>query len=144
MSAHVCILAQVQTYAEAFAKIQQHSGITDYDELVTTFINAEDENYRLYKYIDELTQENARLEEQILDISVRSHKICSSCVYSIIPCENDYFVGFCFYIRRRFCLALCRRVCLALSKKGLNLPWCLYLTFTGKPLIVLIKSLISL
>mmetsp|Transcript_13220 Transcript_13220/g.28026 ORF Transcript_13220/g.28026 Transcript_13220/m.28026 type:complete len:522 (-) Transcript_13220:418-1983(-) len=59
----------VQTYAEAFSKIKQATGIEDYEELVTTFINAEDENYRLYKYIDELTQENARLEEQIADIS---------------------------------------------------------------------------
>lgn len=59
----------VQTYAEAFSKIQQATGITDYEDLVTTFINAEDENYRPYKYIDELTQENARLEEQIMDIS---------------------------------------------------------------------------
>eukprot|EP00959_Pyramimonas_sp_CCMP1952_P094366 1974277-Pyramimonas_sp.AAC.1 len=74
MSTNICTSTgneqgAVQTYAEAFSKIQQATGITDYEELVTTFINAEDENYRLYKYIDELTQENARLEEQIMDIS---------------------------------------------------------------------------
>jgi hypothetical protein len=34
-------LEKVQSYGEAFAKIQQATGITDIDELVTTFINAE-------------------------------------------------------------------------------------------------------
>ncbi|KAK3256578.1 hypothetical protein CYMTET_34289, partial [Cymbomonas tetramitiformis] len=61
-------MEKVQSYGEAFAKIQAATGITDIDELVTTFINAEDENFRLFKYVDELNQEIARLEEQIAEI----------------------------------------------------------------------------
>ncbi|KAK3272352.1 Outer dynein arm protein 1 [Cymbomonas tetramitiformis] len=60
--------SQVQSYGEAFAKIQSATGISDIDDLVVSFINAEDENYRLYKYVDELNQEIARLEESIQDI----------------------------------------------------------------------------
>ena len=56
--------------SEAFAKIQASSGISEFDEIMNTFASAEDENYRLYKYIDQLTQEIARLEEQINDIQV--------------------------------------------------------------------------
>ena len=58
----------MQSYGEAFAKIQQATGITDIDELVTTFINAEDENFRLFNYVNELNQEIEKLEEQISDI----------------------------------------------------------------------------
>jgi len=61
-------LEKVQSYGEAFAKIQQATGITDIDELVTTFINAEDENFRLFNYVNELNQEIEKLEEQISDI----------------------------------------------------------------------------
>jgi membrane carboxypeptidase/penicillin-binding protein PbpC len=35
------------------------TGITDIDELVTTFINAEDENFRLFNYVNELNQVRA-------------------------------------------------------------------------------------
>jgi len=65
---------KVQSYGQAFAKIQEATGISDIDELVTTFINAEDENYRLYKYVDELNQEITRLEEQIDDIRLEIEK----------------------------------------------------------------------
>mmetsp|Transcript_28818 Transcript_28818/g.35017 ORF Transcript_28818/g.35017 Transcript_28818/m.35017 type:complete len:526 (-) Transcript_28818:1065-2642(-) len=67
-------MEKVQSYGEAFAKIQAATGITDIDELVTTFINAEDENFRLFKYVDELNQEIARLEEQIADIKSEIEK----------------------------------------------------------------------
>jgi hypothetical protein len=60
--------AQMMSYSEAFTKIQHATGIEEFDELMMTFINAEDENYRHYKYIDELTQEIERLKEQIVGV----------------------------------------------------------------------------
>mmetsp|Transcript_37189 Transcript_37189/g.91942 ORF Transcript_37189/g.91942 Transcript_37189/m.91942 type:complete len:559 (-) Transcript_37189:205-1881(-) len=67
-------MEKVQSYGEAFAKIQQATGITDIDELVTTFINAEDENFRLFNYVNELNQEIEKLEEQITDIKSEIEK----------------------------------------------------------------------
>mmetsp|Transcript_3847 Transcript_3847/g.7513 ORF Transcript_3847/g.7513 Transcript_3847/m.7513 type:complete len:567 (+) Transcript_3847:485-2185(+) len=57
---------KVQSYGEAFTAIQQATGITDIDELVNRFVTAEDENFRLYRYVDELNQEIVRMEEEIV------------------------------------------------------------------------------
>lgn len=59
---------KVQSYTDAFALITEATGISDVDVLVATFVNAEDENYRLFKYVEELNQEIARLEEQIAEV----------------------------------------------------------------------------
>jgi len=61
-------MEKVQSYEEAFAKIQAATGISDIDELVTTFINAEDQNFALFNYVNELNGECEKLEEQIADI----------------------------------------------------------------------------
>eukprot|EP00741_Cyanophora_paradoxa_P005810 tig00000113_g5631.t1 len=66
-SQHVS-LEKVQSYEEAFAKIQAATGIADIDELVTTFINAEDQNFSLFNYVNELNNEIEKLEEQIGEI----------------------------------------------------------------------------
>ena len=58
-------MEKVQSYEEAFAKIQTATGITDIDELVTTFINAEDQNFALFNYVNEQTNEIEKLEEQV-------------------------------------------------------------------------------
>lgn len=55
---------KVQSYTDAFTLITEATGISDVDVLVATFVNAEDENYRLFKYVEELNQEIAKLEEQ--------------------------------------------------------------------------------
>lgn len=39
---------------EAFETIKEGSGITNYDEIVTTFIKAEEQNYSLYSYVNQL------------------------------------------------------------------------------------------
>lgn len=59
---------KVQSYSDAFTRITEATGIADVDQLVATFVNAEDENYRLFKYVEELNQEIAKLEEQIGDV----------------------------------------------------------------------------
>jgi len=67
-------MEKVQSYEEAFAKIQAATGISDIDELVTTFINAEDQNFALFNYVNELNSECEKLEEQIADIKSEIEK----------------------------------------------------------------------
>ena len=67
-------MEKVQSYEEAFAKIQAATNITDIDELVTTFINAEDQNFALFNYVNELNGECEKLEEQIADIRAEIEK----------------------------------------------------------------------
>ena len=61
-------LRKVQEFEEAFAKIQAATGISDIDELVATFIEAEDQNFSLFNYVNELNSEVEKLEEQIADL----------------------------------------------------------------------------
>lgn len=58
---------KVATYEEAFARIQAATGISDIDELVINFINAEDTNFSLFKYSNELSAEIEKLDQQIAD-----------------------------------------------------------------------------
>merc|ERR1711988_1442509 len=55
------------SYEEAFAKIQAATGICDIDELVQNFINAEDQNFTLFKYNNELNQDIEKIEQNITD-----------------------------------------------------------------------------
>ena len=43
--------------------MKNNSGITNIDEIVTTFLKAEEQNYSLYRYVDELGQENDHLTD---------------------------------------------------------------------------------
>ena len=69
-------MEKVQSYEEAFAKIQSATGISDIDELVNTFIKVEDQNFSLFNYVNELNNEIEKLEEQISDIKneIEKHK----------------------------------------------------------------------
>jgi len=58
---------KVVTYEEAFAKIQAATGICDIDELVQNFINAEDQNFTLFKYNNELSADIEKIEAQIAE-----------------------------------------------------------------------------
>lgn len=58
-------MEKVQSYEEAFAKIQKATKITDIDELVQAFISAEDQNFSLFNYVNDKSNEIERLEEQI-------------------------------------------------------------------------------
>lgn len=44
--------------------IRRNSGITNLDEIVTTFLKAEEQNYSLFRYVDDLGQENDVLVNQ--------------------------------------------------------------------------------
>lgn len=41
-------------YTEAFARVQEATEIDDIDELIRTFLSAEDENYTLFNYVNEV------------------------------------------------------------------------------------------
>ena len=56
---------RVQTFEEAFTKIQSATGITDIDQLVSNFIEAEDRNFSLFNYVNELHQEQEKMEEVV-------------------------------------------------------------------------------
>lgn len=65
----------MQSYEDAFARIQAATGISDIDELVIRFIAAEDENYSLFNYVNELSQEQEKLQEQVTEISAEAEKL---------------------------------------------------------------------
>jgi uncharacterized membrane protein YgcG len=65
---------KVQSYEEAFNKIKQSTGISDIDELVTTFIQNEDQNFSLFNYVNEQNNEVEKLEEQIQVLHEEEHK----------------------------------------------------------------------
>lgn len=59
---------KVHSYEEAFASIKAATGISDIDKLVTSFIDAEDQNFSLYHYVSELNTELEKLEEQVAEL----------------------------------------------------------------------------
>ena len=59
---------RIKSYSEAFQKIQEATGITDIDELVTKFLDAEDQNFTLFTYVNDLNLEIEKVESQINDI----------------------------------------------------------------------------
>lgn len=61
-------LERVQNFEEAFNKIKAATGISDIEELVRTFIKNEDQNFSLFNYVNEQTNEIERLEEQVLGL----------------------------------------------------------------------------
>merc|ERR1719359_808361 len=58
---------KAETYEKAFERIQKATGICDIDELVQNFIHAEDQNFSLFKYINELSADIEKLEQQITE-----------------------------------------------------------------------------
>lgn len=55
---------RIRSLEVAFDKLQQATGINDIDELVTTFINNEDETFSLFSYIQTVNQDADALEEK--------------------------------------------------------------------------------
>ena len=61
---------KVRSYEEAFNKIQSATGIQDIDVLVNTFIKAEDKNFTLFKFVNEVSNDIETLEKQIQDLEI--------------------------------------------------------------------------
>jgi coiled-coil domain-containing protein 63/114 len=64
---------------EAFNIVKETSGITDPEEIATTVIKSEEQNYSLFNYVNILTQEidfleenNKDLEEEIQSLTVHN------------------------------------------------------------------------
>lgn len=55
----------VQNFEEAFDRIRQATGITDVTELVKTFIKNEQNNYSLFKYVNEQNAEIEKIQEKM-------------------------------------------------------------------------------
>mmetsp|Transcript_20477 Transcript_20477/g.47878 ORF Transcript_20477/g.47878 Transcript_20477/m.47878 type:complete len:668 (+) Transcript_20477:80-2083(+) len=55
--------SHIINFQQAFARLQAATGITDIDQLVTSFVDAEDENLSLLQYMNELTAEADKIEE---------------------------------------------------------------------------------
>eukprot|EP00397_Hematodinium_sp_SG-2012_P020541 GEMP01021167.1.p1 GENE.GEMP01021167.1~~GEMP01021167.1.p1 ORF type:complete len:541 (+),score=178.19 GEMP01021167.1:71-1693(+) len=66
---------KVQTYEEAFAKIQAATGISDIDELVQNFINAEDQNFSLFNYANELSADIEKQEADIAELQAEMEQL---------------------------------------------------------------------
>jgi hypothetical protein len=62
----------VKIIEDAFVQIKEATGISSTEEIVTTFIKAEEQNYSLYNYvnmlnseIDTIAEQNKNIERQI-------------------------------------------------------------------------------
>ena len=62
---------------QAFEQIKEKSGISNIDEIVTTFIKAEEQNYSLFNYVNMLNQETDALEDnnKWLDQEIEKYKL---------------------------------------------------------------------
>lgn len=56
-------LRNVKVIEDAFEQIKEVTGITSIEEIVTSFIKAEEQNYALYNYVNMLGTETDELEE---------------------------------------------------------------------------------
>ena len=65
-----CLIPQdkLNEYQEAFKKIAESTKVKDIDELVKNFIEAEERNFSLSKFVEELTVESEDLDTKIADI----------------------------------------------------------------------------
>lgn len=54
----------VEVIEHAFAQIERATGISSIEEIVTTFIKAEEQNYSLFNYVNMLNSDIDMIEEQ--------------------------------------------------------------------------------
>ena len=56
---------KVLSYEEAFAKIEEATGVKEVDKLVENFIQAEDRNFKMFKFVNQQSEDIEGLESQI-------------------------------------------------------------------------------
>mmetsp|Transcript_17344 Transcript_17344/g.43176 ORF Transcript_17344/g.43176 Transcript_17344/m.43176 type:complete len:548 (-) Transcript_17344:870-2513(-) len=59
---------RISVYEEAFAKVQAATGISDIEDLVQNFVNAEDGNFSLFNYANLLNTQIEKLDSDIGDL----------------------------------------------------------------------------
>lgn len=67
-------MAKVQQYEEAFNSIKQATQLNEIEDLVEEFVKAENHNFSLFKYVQELKEEMDELEEEIKKIKAEIDK----------------------------------------------------------------------
>lgn len=73
---------------DAFEQIKEATGITAIDEIVTSFIKAEEQNYSLLNYVNKLTNETDQLEDSNREIREQIDKMIELKNYSHEQKEN--------------------------------------------------------
>jgi len=68
---------RISIYEEAFARIQAATGISDIDDLVANFINAEDSNFSLFNYANLLAAQIEKLDCDIAELKAE-HELLKS------------------------------------------------------------------
>jgi len=64
----------VKIIEDAFEQIKEQTGIQSNDEIVTTFIKAEEQNYSLYNYVNTLNSDMDTIEEANKNIKAEIEK----------------------------------------------------------------------
>ena len=69
-------IRNVNIIEDAFQQIKQQTGISSTEEIVTTFIKAEEQNYSLYNYVNMLNSEIDLIEDQNqkIEAEIRNHE----------------------------------------------------------------------
>lgn len=65
---------KIHSYEEALQKIQESTGIFDINEIVTRFLEAEEQNFSLFNYVNDINSEIERLEHSISDMRSQIEK----------------------------------------------------------------------
>ena len=65
---------RAESYEAAFLKIQEATKIESLDELVDKFIEAEERNYKLFNFVNQLNVETERMESQVSDVAAEIEK----------------------------------------------------------------------
>jgi coiled-coil domain-containing protein 63/114 len=68
-------LRNVKVIEDAFEQIKESTGISSVEEIVTSFIKAEEQNYSLYNYVNMLSTETDQLEESNKEINEHIERI---------------------------------------------------------------------
>lgn len=69
-------IRNVKIIEDAFEQIKEATGISSTEEIVTTFIKAEEQNYSLYNYVNMLNSEIDMIEEQnkMIEMEIQKHE----------------------------------------------------------------------
>lgn len=59
---------KINKYKEEFAKIQAATQIKDFDKLINTFVKNEEENFSMFKYLNEQSNDIEELEKVVTDL----------------------------------------------------------------------------
>lgn len=62
-------IKNVKVIQDAFDQIKEKTSIMSIDEIVTTFVKAEEQNYSLYNYVNRLNTEKDKLEETYKELN---------------------------------------------------------------------------